>query len=167
MKNLTETEAREKVFEMIKDIRVALLVTYDNDKRLAARPMSAQGKDNQGNLWFFTAKDSPKITEITANPNVLLSYSEPSDQNYVSLSGTAEIIDDQAKINEYWTEAAATWFPKGKTDPNICLIKIIPERAEYWDVPSSAIVYAYGYAKAKLTGQEPEIGDNRKVKMAS
>lgn len=165
MNFIANAEAREKIWDLIKDIHVALMVTHGENGQLCARPMGAQKKDEQGRLWFFTEKNSPKIEEIEANPNVLLSYSEPSEQNYVSISGRAKIVHDRAKINELWSEMMTTWFPEGKDDPNIALICVEPESAEYWDVPSSAFIHAYGYLKAKLTGKQPHPGDIGKVNM--
>ena len=163
----SDIEAREKVWDMIRGIHIALLVTQDEQNRLFARPMGAQEKDKDDLLWFFTDRDSPKVREIEANPNVLLSYSDPDKQNYVSLSGKADIVDDRAKIAELWSEIMTTWFPKGKDDPAICLIRVRTESAEYWDAPSSTFVHAYGYVKAKLTGERPQPGENETVTMAS
>ena len=158
-----DNEARDKVWEMIKDIRVAQMVTKDSTGRLYARPMVAQQDKFHGELWFFTEADSPKIEEIARDPNVLLSYSEPDDQNYVSINGTAEIVTDRTTINNLWSEFLRTWFPKGKEDPNIALICVHVEQAEYWDAPNSKFLHAYGYVKAVVTGKQPDAGDNRKV----
>ncbi len=165
-----ETEARNKVFNLIKDIKFAMMVTLDTDGQMYSRPMAAQQKDStdsRNELWYFTSKDSPKVAEIKANSAMLVSYSDPDSNNYVSLSGTSEIVTDKSRIDELWSEALTVWFPKGKDDPNICLIKFKPETAEYWDAPSSKFVHAYGYVKAKLTGEQPEAGENRKVRLAS
>ena len=163
MEQISNSEAQSKVWDMIKDIRVALLVTRDQSDQLHARPMVAANKDFLGELWFFTYASSPKVAEIEHDPEVLLSYSEPKDQNYVSLRGKASVSHDRAKINDLWNEHLKTWFPKGKEDPNIALIRVDIEGAEYWDSPSSTFVYLYGYVKASLTGKPPEPGDNRKV----
>jgi general stress protein 26 len=163
MENTTNQEAREKVWALIKDIRIALLVTHDEDGRLHARPMAAHHEKFDGELWFFTYASSPKVKEIIANPEVLLSYADPSEQNYVSIRGLAEVVRDRGKIKELWSEILRTWFPKGSDDPNICLLCVKVESAEYWDSPSSTFVHAYGYLKARLTGQAPYPGENRKV----
>lgn len=167
MSSKTDMQARDKVWDMIKDIRFALMVTQDEEGRLFARPMASQEHDANGQLWFFTEKNSPKIQEISKRENVLLSYSDPSKNNYVSLSGRAQISYDRNKIKELWSEAMTTWFPQGSDDPDIALICVTPESAEYWDAPSSTFVYAYGYVKAKLTGEQPDPGENRTIKMAS
>ncbi len=166
MQQRSDAGARQKVWSLIKDIKVAQLVTYGESNRLHARPMAAVQQEKPDDLWFFTRFDSPKIAEIAHNPSVLLSYSEPADQNYVSISGTASVSQDRAKIHELWSEWMRTWFPKGKDDPAIALIRVEIESAEYWDSPSSAMVYAYGYVKARLTGEMPDAGENAKVDFA-
>jgi general stress protein 26 len=159
METRDDMQSRAKVWDMVKDIRIALMVTQDGSGMLHARPMSAVKREGE-HLWFMTRGDSHKITEIKQHSHVLLSYSEPKDQNYVSINGNAEIVNDRAKIKELWSEFLRTWFPKGPDDPAIALIRVDAEAAEYWDSPSSAFVYAYGYVKARLTGKIPEeLGD--------
>ena len=161
----SDAEAREKVWDMIKEVRVATLVTQ-SPQGLRARPMVAAKRETfQNELWFFTPADSDKVQEIQANEQVCLSYSEPSDQNYVSISGTADISHDRKLIHELWSEPMRTWFPQGPDDSNIALIRVSADAAEYWDAPSSAFVYAYGYVKARLTGKSPNPGEHANVAM--
>ena len=161
----TEQEMREKVWELVRDIKVCTLVTQAGTT-LRARPMVAVTSETyQGELWFFTRADSGKVQEIQGNAQVLLSYSEPADQNYVSIAGQADIVRDRALIADKWREPMRTWFPQGKDDPSIALIRVLPDGAEYWDAPSSTLVYAYGYAKARLTGQAPDPGEHGDVAM--
>lgn len=162
---MSEAEGRKKVFDLIKDIQVSMLTTYAPEGFLHARPMVARAHEADGDLWFFTDRHSEKIPEIRADPRVAVCYSEPSDQNYVSISGTASVVDDRAKIRELWSEPMRTWFPKGTDDPDLILIRVKAERAQYWDSPSSAIVYAYGYVKARITGERPNPGDEGKVRL--
>jgi len=161
----TNSEAQAKVWKMIKDIRVCLMVTQNQQGKLSSRPMSAVEQEKfDGKLWFFTNKAAPMTQEINQKAHVLLSYSEPKDQNYVSINGTACLVDDRKKIDELWTDYLRTWFPKGKEDPDIALICVDVEEAEYWDAPSGTFVYLYGYAKAALTGEPPkDIGEKKKV----
>jgi general stress protein 26 len=127
--------------------------------------VAVQVQEPYDELWFFTRDDSPKIREIARNPEVLLSYAEPKGNNYVSIAGTAGIVNDRAKIKTLWSEWMRTWFPQGPDDAHIALIRVNAVRAEYWDAPSSAFVYAYGYVKARLTGEMPKAGEHRKVAM--
>jgi general stress protein 26 len=160
----SSTDDRQKVWELIKEIKIALMVTTADGGKLHGRPMAAMNKDFSGDLWFASREGAPKLGEIADHAQVLLAYSEPKDQNYISISGSAQSVRDTAKVKELWSEAMRVWFPKGPDDPSITLIKVSVETAEYWDAPSSAWVYAYGYAKARLTGEPPKhVGDNKVV----
>ena len=156
-------DAQGKVWDLIKDIRIAMFVTQDAEGKLSARPMSAVNDEFSGSLWFMTAGDSPKLEDVRASPDVLVAYAEPKDQNYVSARGRAEIVKDKAKIRDLWSEADRVWFPNGPEESDIALIRVEVETAEYWDAPSATMVYVYGYAKARLTGKAPQMGENKKV----
>ena len=157
---------RTKVWDLVKDIKFAMMVTQDPDGSLHGRPMSAVETDFDGTLWFMTRDSSLKVEALEANPKVMLSYADIDEHHYVSLSGSARIVHDPAKVKELWSEAARVWFPNGPEDPQIALIAVEISTAEYWDSASSAMVYAYGYVKARLTGEPPSdgaFGENRKV----
>lgn len=158
-------ESREKVWDMIKDIKVAMLVTMDSEGHHFARPMVAQEPDEHHDLWFFTSLDSPKVDEIMANPEVLLSYADTGSNAYVSISGEAAVVRDRSKIDELWTESMKAWWPKGTDDPNVSLICVTPKSAEYWDGPASTVVQAFGYLKARITGEAEKMGENRTVRL--
>ena len=164
METSDSEKSRKKVWDLIKDIRAAMLVTRDAQGAMSARPMSAVNKEFSDRLWFMTSADSPKLDEIRAVPMVLVAYAEPKDQNYVSVRGTARIVTDVGKIKELWSEGARVWFPRGPEESNIALIEVMVDTAEYWDAPSATMVYAYGYAKARLTGKPPNVGENETVK---
>ena len=95
---------------------------------------------------------------------MLLTYSDENKQHYVSIAGTADVVRDAAKAKELWTEGLRVWFPKGAEDPEIALIRVKVEIAEYWDSPSSTMLYAYGYVKAVTTGERPNGGENATVR---
>lgn len=160
----TDQAARDKVWELIREVQVAMLVTLDEQGHMRGRPMRAveSGKFS-GTLWFFTAQPSPKTDEIRNDSRVLLAYADPNAQNYVAISGTAQVVRDPAKQKEFWSEPLRTWFPGGPEDPKAALLKVEVEGAEYWDAPSSSFVHAYGYVKARLTGEPPQAGENDKV----
>ncbi|WP_270935837.1 pyridoxamine 5'-phosphate oxidase family protein [Falsiroseomonas oryzae] len=160
----TDQAARDKVWELIREVQVAMMVTLDEQGRMRGRPMRAVSmKEFAGTLWFFTSQPSPKTDEIRHDDRVLLAYADPSSQNYVAVSGTAQVIRDPRKQQELWSEPLRTWFPGGPDDPKAALLKVEVEGAEYWDAPSSTFVHAYGYVKARLTGEPPKAGDNDKV----
>ena len=142
--------------EMVKDIEFAMLCTSDKEGRIHSRPMRTLGMDRDGDIWFLTSKDSEKMDEIKANSNVCVSYASPGDNTYVCIMGKAEEVDDQRKIDETWTPIAKAWFPKGKDDPNLTLLKVVPHEAEYWDSDSSKIVVGIKMLSTIVTGKKYE-----------
>ena len=163
METRQDDAAHQKVFDLIKDIRVAQMVTVDKGGRLHSRPMVAQAERFDGELWFFASAASGKIDEIEGTREVLLTYSDPSRQHYVSVEGEGEVERDASKAKELWSEPMRVWFPKGPSDPDIALVRVKVREATFWDSPSSAFVTAYGYAKAMATGERPNPGEVGRV----
>ena len=163
--NHRDHEGAEKLYGLIKDIKVAMMTTADADGKLHSRPMWSGAADEVGDLWFFTREHSPKTGEIAEDHAVNLAYSDPSSQTYVSVAGRAEIVTDRAIIAEKWHVGLKTWFPKGQDDPEIALIRVHPERGEYWDSPNATMLHLYGTVKAALTGKSPET-ETKKVALS-
>ena len=157
-------ESIEKIRELTHGIDFCMLTTIDGG-HLRSRPMSTQEFEFDGELWFFTSDDTHKISEIEKDSRVNVAYSKPDDNVYLSISGKAEIVKDQAKIDELWSPVLKAWFPKGKDDPSLCLLKIPVDQAEYWDAPSSKIVQLFGMVKAIATGTEADYGENKKINL--
>jgi general stress protein 26 len=155
---------RQKLYDMARDVRIAMMTTIETDGSLHVRPMGNREADESGNFWFYAAKDESVARNIAANPQVALGFSDPHANSYVTISGTATLVDDQALIEEKWTPYLEAWFPKGKTDPNIVLVKVDPVRGEYWDSSASIIVNAIGFIKSKLGGGPAnDLGDTKKL----
>ncbi len=161
--NKERSEQLEKLDEMIKDIEFAMLTTIDEDGSLRSRPMATQQNEFNGDLWFFTYGRSHKMDEVKRNHQVNVSYAAPDKQRYVSLSGEAQIVRDRAKMEELWNPALKAWFPKGLDEPDIALLKVSVDKAEYWDSPSSTVAHAFGLVKALATGQSYDAGENEKI----
>ena len=161
----TKQEAREKLNELIKDIDFTMMTTIDTNGILRSRPMSTQNSEITDALWFFTSDQTHKTDEIEKDNRVNLSYAAPDDNAYISVSGTAEIVHDKAKMEELWNPILKAWFPKGLDDPHICLLKVNAEQAEYWDSSSSTLVQIAGFVKAMVTGQSADGGENEKVNL--
>jgi general stress protein 26 len=164
---MDDQENVAKLAKLIKGVRVAMLTTVEADGCLRSRPMHTQESDFDGTLWFFTWVDSAKVHEIEHDQHVNLSYADPSDQVYVSVSGRARLVRDRTKIKELWNPIHKAWFPQGVDDPNIGLLRVDVEKAEYWDSPSSKVVQLIGFTKAMLTGKAygEEATDHRKVNL--
>ena len=159
---MMDQNQRDKLWSMMKSTRIAMLTT-DDGGHLRARPMAASQSEFNGTLWFFTREHTAKVDEVQAEHQVGVTYADPGAQNYVSLSGTATLVRDRATFDAHWGEILTTWFPDGKDDPDLALLRVDVVSAEYWDAPNSKLVHAYGYVKAKLTGTPPQGGENEKI----
>lgn len=150
--------------ELIERMKVGMLATIDEDGMLRSRPMQALELDTQGRLWFFVSASSPKVDEIdTHRHQANLSYADFGKQDYVSISGTAELVRDRARMEALWTPWIKVWFPEGLDDPDLTLLCVQIEKAEYWDSPGSAVKRMAGFAKALATGDKSGLGDNEKI----
>jgi general stress protein 26 len=159
--------AIKKLAGLIKDIKVAMLTTAMEDGALRSRPMATQHAPFDGTLWFFTELGSPKADEVAGHRHVNVSFADPERQHYVSVSGAATLHLDPDKAKELWSPSHRAWFPRGLDDPNLGLLRVEVERAEYWDAPSSTMAHIVGFAKAMLTGHRYQPGDNAKVNLAN
>jgi len=158
----------EKLRELIEDIDFCMLTTIDERGDLHSRPMSSNGElDSNGDLWFFTGASSHKVSEINDSPRVNVSFADPQNQNYVSVTGRARLVRDRQKIDELWQPQFQMWFPEGKDDPNLALLRIKVQKAEYWDSPSSPISYALNFVSALVSGEEPDLGEHKTLEFKS
>src|SRR5688572_27048115 len=133
--NLSNKEAIEKLRELVDKTKTCF---FDTGHPVAGqsngvRPMSVQEIDDAGNLWFLSANDSHKNREIEIDHSVKLFFQGSSHDDFMFLTGKAEIINDRNKIEELWEPIMKTWFTEGKDDPRITVIKVTPEEGYYWD----------------------------------
>ncbi len=143
-----------RLLEKIKEQPYGMLTTLNQQGHLHARPMYTQEPDTSGSLWFFTDHESAKVHEVHHDSQVCVAYGHPGKSLYVSVTGRAKVVLDRAKIDELWTENLKAWFPKGKDDPHIALLRVDIERGEFWDSPSNVLVQAFAYIKAVTTGEK-------------
>lgn len=153
---------RDRVWDLMESIGLCMLVTHDGaGDDLRARPMSAHVAREEEAVFFLSDVRQHKDDEIEINQNVCLAFADPGGQSYVSVTGTANVLDDRAKVAELWSTAAKAWW-KSKDDPNIRVLRVMPSMAEFWDSPGK-LVTSVRMAAAALTGRPPQLGENRKV----
>lgn len=153
----------EKVAQLVKEIKFAMLTTHDQDGTLRSRPMTTLQIDGDGCLWFFTGDPSSKIVDVNHEPHVNLAYARTDQQDYLSITGTAEVVRDRQKMQELWTPWIKPWFPDGLDDPELVLLKVTMTEADYWDAPGSAAMRLFGLAKGILTGNTDALGEQGNV----
>ncbi len=152
----THAEGVKKIAEIIKDIRIAMLVTIDVRGIPNSRPMATQGDDFRGTLWFFTDRDSPKVRDIANNPYVNIVYEKTAAESYLSMVGKAEIDDDRDRMRAMWSPWMKAWFDSAE-DPDLCLIRVTVEEAEYWDTPGGKVASLISLVKGAVTGDPGDL----------
>jgi general stress protein 26 len=153
IENLNDEEAIDKLKSLVNEIMVCFFCTNVNTNIGATcRPMSAIKVCDQGNIWFFSDKNSDKNKAIASNKNVQLFFSHPGKSSYLVVDGEAEILFDKTKIEELWTPIAKIWFKDGKDDPDISIIKVTPTNAYYWDTDGNRMVNFLKFVASVATG---------------
>ncbi|MDQ8054189.1 MAG: pyridoxamine 5'-phosphate oxidase family protein [Pedobacter sp.] len=156
IKNLSNESAIEKLKDLAEG-KMCLFCTKENEK-LESRPMGASQVDDAGDLWFFSAKNSNKNRQIQADPEVYLMFMEPGKQHYLSLTTEVEIVEDQQKIDELWNDFLNAWFPGGKDDPQISLLKASVISGHYWDEKDGHLIGTLKAGLKALTGGKTDDG---------
>jgi general stress protein 26 len=145
-------EHREHLRDLIRDFDTAMLTSHSLGGHIRSRPMHVAEFEEGGSLWFVSDEQSGKVDELTRDGRVAVVMQ--GGRRYVSISGTARVVDDRARLSALWKKTWNAWFPDGPTSPGVRLIEVRPEVAEYWDASGTAgLKYALGAVKAMMSGE--------------
>jgi general stress protein 26 len=147
----------DRVWDIIEKAGVAMLTTQ------FAGGLRARPDRGAGIIWFLTDMRSGKDEEVAASPDIGLVFIDAGDNAYLSITGRAEILRDPVHAAAIWKSTDQVWWPGGPDDPTLRVLRVEPKTAELWDGPSNSIVAAFEFAKARLTGTKPNLGENRKI----
>lgn len=167
MKALKQSDpGLSRLAELIGEAEVAMLTTEDTDGTLRSRPLMTLQMDEGGRLWFFTQLSTRKVGEMDRHRKVNLSYADVGKQSFVSISGRVRMLRDADKARELWTQRLKPWFPSGLDDPDLGLLEVTVEQAEFWDVPASRMQRLLGLTAAG-EGEGGQPGEHAEVRPAS
>jgi general stress protein 26 len=158
---MSRQDSIERVWDIIEKVGVCMLATRFAGG-LRARPLEARPDRTASVIWFVTDLRSRKDDEIEAAHDVCLVFVDPGDKAYLSITARAEVESNRVKAAEIWKQTDHAWWT-GPDDPNVCVLRVEPLTAEFWDGPASKAIAIYEFAKARLTGEKPDLGENRKV----
>ena len=155
---MTTSSNQQTLWTLIKDIKFGMLTHRHPNGLLHSMPLTTQNKaHDQGNeLFFFISRKGELAKSMAQDGSVNVSYADPGDDNYVSVSGKGSILENQAKKDELFSMIAKAWFPGGATDPDLALLKIEIGHVEYWDSKDSKMVQLLKIAAATITGNPPK-----------
>jgi general stress protein 26 len=163
VQNLSRQESVKKIREIVEAATTGLFTTNLSEAPLSTRPMAIQRVDDDGTLWFFSEKDSNKNEHIEQDNRVQIFYCNQGSSEYLSLYGTATILEDTALAKELWKAIDKTWFNEGPEDPNLSIIKVEPLDAYYWDTKNGKVVSMLKIAIGAISGKELDGGIEGKL----
>jgi len=141
---------------LVRGIRVAMMTTTAEDGKLHSRPMAVCDVfGEEGSLWFFTSLKTQKVREINVDHRVNITFAKPDADRYVALSGSAEIVQDRLRMRSLWNPEMRTWFPAGLDDPDLALLRVRVEHAEYWDPSAGRLSVLAGRVRSALSRSKP------------
>jgi general stress protein 26 len=155
-----DPQTLDTVQSIMKDVRTCMFVTRTEDGSLHAAPMTTQEAEFDGDAWFLAGSGSETIRNLRSQPHVNVSYA--GSNAWLSLSGTASVVDDAEKKKELWNALTEAWSPGGEDDPSVVVVKVSGESAHYWDSPGR-LAMALDMVKARVTGHPPKSGDTGSV----
>jgi general stress protein 26 len=152
-----------KLGELIDGIEVAMLTTHAADGSMVSRPLQTLAFDANGELVFFSAADSHKVEELSAHPDVNIAYAHPGEQRYVSVRGRVRVDRDRATIDALWTIGQKVFFPAGKDDPNLVVLRVRIRDAAYWESAGNFVARALDFARGMLSEEPTDLGTHGRL----
>lgn len=151
---------------VLSGVRYMMLTTRGERGPLASRPLQLLELDDAGFLWFFTARSSRKVRDIRHDANVNVAFADQDRKIFVSVDGRAELVVDRDKAAHLWSAMQTVFFPLGREDPELVLLKITPVVAHYWDGRESILGTIIKLGKAVISGQAQDLGTSAKIPLA-
>jgi general stress protein 26 len=158
IQHLDHQESIEKMKELIKHNNICLFTTQLSETPLQTRPMAVQEVDDEGTFWFFSGENSNKDMEIENDSRVQLFFANTGNSEYMSVYGHAMVSRDQQRIDQLWNPMVKAWFKGGKDDPNLTLIRVLPDEAYYWDTKNSKMVSMLKIVTSMVSGKTMDDG---------
>ena len=137
-------------YDKIADIKFTMLVTHDSSGKMQSRPFTTQAAGHDGAVWFFTRRDAEAATVVERDPEVLLCYADPSAHRFISCRGEASLSHDRQLIEQWWNPAYKIFFPEGRDDPLLVLMRVHVSKADIWDSDASKMSQLFEMGKAAL-----------------
>ncbi len=122
--------------KLVPDHRVAMLTTTTPSAELHSRPTTTQEIDDDGRFWFIVSSAADWVAGLSADEPVNLGFTDDDNRTWVSVAGTARILEDKARVDRY---RAADDSSHRIDDAHVRLLQVTPTTIEYWDAPSGRI----------------------------
>ncbi len=160
---MSDAESISKVTDIINDSHIGMFTTINEEGALVSRPLAVQEVKDDGDMWFFTSSTTSQVAHIRANPAVNVSFGKRTE--WVSVAGTAEVVTDRQLIHDKWNQVVEAWFPDGPDTPEVVLLHVDSDSAEYWTSPGGTAATVLQWIKSKVTHSRMSVGESETVEL--
>jgi len=160
---MSDAESISKVTDIINDSHIGMFTTINEAGALVSRPLAVHQVKDDGDMWFFTSSTTSQVAHIRANPAVNVSFGKRTE--WVSVAGTAEVVTDRQLIHDMWNQVVEAWFPDGPDTPEVVLLHVDSDSAEYWTSPGGTAATVLQWIKSKVTNSRMSVGDSGTVEL--
>jgi general stress protein 26 len=160
---MSNAESISKVTDIINDSHIGMFTTINEEGALVSRPLAVQDVKDDGDMWFFTSANTSQVAHIRANPAVNVSFGQRTE--WVSVAGKAEVVTDRQLIHDKWNQVVEAWFPDGPDTPEVVLLHVHSDSAEYWTSPGGTAATVLQWVKSKVTHSRMSVGESGTVEL--
>ena len=160
---MSDAESISKVTDIINDSHIGMFTTINEAGALVSRPLAVQEVKDDGDMWFFTSATTSLVAHIRANPAVNVSFGKRTE--WVSVAGTADVVTDRQLIHDMWNQVVEAWFPDGPDTPEVVLLHVDSDSAEYWTSPGGTAATVLQWIKSKVTNSRMSVGESATVEL--
>jgi general stress protein 26 len=149
-------ELRERLFHEIKKRRTGMLGLVGGEHM---QPMTAFCEEDGGPVWFYCRKENDLVAQSAGGKPAMFCLMTGDDSFIACVGGTLQADHDRERIERFWNPVAGAWFPEGKDDPALTLLRLDPVDAQVWVSHANPLRFGFEIAKANLTKTLPDAGD--------
>lgn len=142
----------DKLSELLKKFRFAMLTTRTDDGKLAAHPLTVQEAEFDRDLWFIIGKNSSAVEDVARDP--MSAYPSARMTRGYRLRAPRPSCPTPRSCANSGIRRSRHGFPDGPENPNVTLLKVDAVSGEYWDSPGGRVATLVSLVKSKITGEQ-------------
>jgi general stress protein 26 len=160
--HLDRAELEIRLWKEIDSARFGMLGLAGGEPR-HLQPMTAFTDRDEGLIWFYAKRDNDLIKEGGRGHAAMFCLMAKDQEFQACIGGTLTEDHNREKIRQFWNPVAGAWFPDGKDDPDLTLIRFQPEDAQVWVSHGGGVRFAWEITKANATHKVPDVGDKARL----
>ncbi|UJQ95247.1 pyridoxamine 5'-phosphate oxidase family protein [Mariluticola halotolerans] len=151
----------KQFWDKLEDIRTVMLGSPASDQHM--QPMTANGAREENAVWFYSKKDTDLAKAAQSGGEVHMCLTDRDHGYYACVMGHLVLEHSELHIKRYWNPVASAWYPDGKADPDLTMLKLIPRTAAIWAGSGNPVKFGWEVARANISGSEPDVGHHTTV----